>query len=121
MVTRAGSPYFGKNIQIIKEDADPEDKTGTINQTPFTFTEELPVNIYTYDYDSSNPNRNNIGLIFYNEPIIKPNNVKEFNLNNIYNIDDIVEVESGYYKCIKRTSRNIQITNNEYWIELSKY
>ena len=122
MVTRAGSPYFGKNIQIIKkEDADPEDKTGTINQTEFTFTEELPVNIYAYDYDSTNPDRNNIGLIFYNEPIIKPNNVKEFNSNNIYNIDDIVEVESGYYKCIKRTSRNIQITNNEYWRELPKY
>lgn len=74
MVTRAGSPYFGKNIQIIKkEDADPEDKTGTINQTEFTFTEELPVNIYAYDYDSTNPDRNNIGLIFYNNPITTSN------------------------------------------------
>lgn len=120
MVTSPQSQFYGKNIQI-KDVNENSDAYGVINSTPFMFIEEEPINIYTYDTDINNKDINNIGLILYNEPIIQPSNAEEFNLDEAYNINDVVEVESGYYKCIKQTSGNIQVTNNEHWRKLSKY
>ena len=90
MVTRSGSPYFGKNIQIVKDGSDPEDKTGTINQTPFTFTEELPVEIYKYSFD-------------------------KYDNSKLYHVGDIVLDNNKKYICTKDTTTSTNILDTEYW------
>lgn len=72
MVTTAGSPFFGKNIQIKRDEMDSGD-SGIINETPFSFVEEEPIEIYKYEPSAANPYKNTVGLILYNNPVTESN------------------------------------------------
>lgn len=72
-----GNQFYGKNIQIKASNddgiIDTSDVYGVINQTPFKFIEEEPIQIYKYEPSAANPYRNTIGLILYNNPVTTSN------------------------------------------------
>ena len=73
----SGNQFYGKNIQIKSPNEDgtinTSDGYGVINQTPFKFIEEEPIEIYKYEPSVANPYRNTIGLILYNNPVTASN------------------------------------------------
>ncbi len=120
-VVRVGdsSPAFaGKNVEIDNKDFDPE-KSETyprINETQFQFVNEKPKDIYTYDSNSTNPLKNQVGLIFQNR---NNDTTKLENFRNLVYIrpsndigKDMKFVHKSYGYDHELSIRDI---NNTYW------
>lgn len=118
-VTSSSSRYFGRNIQI-NDINDNSDAYGTINETPFLFVEEKPIEIYKNNYPAY------VSGTIYNEgdvvSYIKSGTYPEFNNSSSYSPGEIVYTTSNsavtYYICIQQTTvdPNVEITDTKYWL-----
>lgn len=111
-VTTPGSPYYGQNLQIkdINENAD---AYGTINETPFLFVPEKPIEIYKnlYNkYQSANSYQKG-DIVTY----IKTGSYSSYDGSGDYTPGTIVYDENNaYYVCIK-ANQTESLTNTKYW------
>ena len=118
-VTSSSSRYFGRNIQI-NDINDNSDAYGTINETPFLFVEEKPIEIYKNNYPAyvSGTTYNEGDVVSY----IKSGTYEEHNTARSYSPGEIVYTTSNsavtYYICIQQTTvdPNVEITDTKYWL-----
>lgn len=113
LVTSSQSPYYGKNIQI-KSTSENSDAYGVINQTPFKFVEEEPIEIYNNKikpYDSTHQYKYGDVVSF-----VSPSSTNgEWNASDSYAPGQIVFKEINkevvYYICTKRIYGKFYICN----------
>ena len=128
LVTNGSSPYSGKNLQI-KDINENSDAYGTINETPFLFVTEKPVEIYKNSYpiyQSAEGGYKKGDIVQYIKPALGDNPYTEFNTTTFsdpgYKPGDVVYyTDNAYYVCIKPTASAESVVvvpggaYNQYW------
>ena len=109
LVTSGESPYYGKTLQI-KDINENSDAYGTINETPFLFVTEKPIEIYKNLYPTYGESELAIrvgDIVKYTKSAPAGYSYIEFDPNNNYRPGEIVyydEPSFAYYICVKATS-----------------
>ena len=121
LVTNSNSQYYGQNLQI-KDINDNADAYGTINETPFKFVPELPIEIYKNNYNLyvSGTSYNQGDIVRYTKS--SGNGTYQQYMQGTatnYTPGDIIYYTLKFWICIKtpeRTTDNPGDTS-QYWAE----
>lgn len=115
LVTDGASDYCGKNLQI-QDINDNADAYGTINETPFIFVPEKPIEIYKKNYPSYESGREykQGEIVTY---VKKGKNYRQYDANITYSAGNVVyDSNKIYYICIQK-NRNNSLSNTKYWVK----